>query len=118
MKKNLLMLAVVASTVSFNANAELTAADRAEIAHIAQQQVGPAKVDTLELSKYAGVGLVSGAAVGYGTVAASGLSAIGMVGSGTGIGMAAGPFGAIIGAGVGAVVGGSYYLYENVDWTY
>lgn len=47
-----------------------------------------------------------GAGVGYGLVAASGLTAIGVVGNGAGIGAAAGPVGAVVGALVGLAVWG------------
>jgi hypothetical protein len=53
-----------------------------------------------------GAGAGIGAGVGLAAVQASGLSAAGMVGSGTGIGAAAGPVGAAFGAIAGlAVVG-------------
>ncbi|HEY9747385.1 MAG TPA: hypothetical protein V6C63_01685 [Allocoleopsis sp.] len=45
----------------------------------------------------AGVGM----AAGYGTIAATGFTAVGMVGGGAGVGAAAGPVGAVVGAVIG-----------------
>lgn len=55
----------------------------------------------------------AGAAVGYGAIAASGLTAAGMVGGGAGIGAAAGPVGAAIGAITGLAAYGIYKLFED-----
>lgn len=57
--------------------------------------------EILKAAISAGVGM----AAGYGTVAATGFTAVGMVGGGAGIGAAAGP----VGAAVGAVVGLASY---------
>lgn len=58
----------------------------------------------------AAVGL--GGAVGYGTVAVTGMTAVGMVGGGAGIGAAAGPVGAAAGALVGGAAYGLYSLFD------
>jgi len=51
-----------------------------------------------------------GAAAGYTTVAATGMTAAGMVGGGAGFGSAAGPVGAAVGAAAGATAYGAYKL--------
>ena len=53
-----------------------------------------------------------GSAAGYGTVAVTGMTAAGMVGSGAGIGAAAGPVGVVAGAGVGLALYGLSALFD------
>ena len=65
-----------------------------------------------KLAKAATVSAV-GAGVGYGAIAASGLTAAGMVGGGAGIGTAAGPIGAAAGAVVGLAAFGVYRLFKK-----
>ncbi|MGO9572358.1 MAG: hypothetical protein ACLP5H_32990 [Desulfomonilaceae bacterium] len=55
---------------------------------------------------------VVGGAVGYGVVAATGMTAIGAIGGGAGIGAAAGPVGAVAGAVTGLAVYGVYRLFK------
>jgi hypothetical protein len=54
----------------------------------------------------------AGAAVGYGTVAVGGWTAIGAVGGGAGIGTAAGPVGVVIGAVTGLAAYAVYRLFK------
>lgn len=54
----------------------------------------------------------AGAATGYGVVTITGMSAIGMVGSGAGFGAAAGPVGAVAGAIAGLAAYGVYRIFE------
>ena len=60
-----------------------------------------------ELTKAAGAAGI-GAAAGYGSVVATGMSAFGMIGSGAGFGAAAGPVGLAIGALAGLAAYGVY----------
>ena len=55
----------------------------------------------------------AGAGIGVGAVTASGLTAAGMVGSGTGIGAAAGPVGAAAGALVGLAFYGVFRVFKH-----
>ncbi|MDQ5911238.1 MAG: hypothetical protein QG599_3335 [Pseudomonadota bacterium] len=67
-----------------------------------------------KVAKVAG-SAAAGAAVGYGAIAATGLTAAGMVGGGAGIGAAAGPVGATIGAITGLAAYGLYRLFADGD---
>jgi hypothetical protein len=69
-------------------------------------------VDKEEAAK-AGGAAVLGAGVGYGTVAATGVTAAAMTGTGAGFGAAAGPVGAVIGAAVGLAGYGLYRLFSD-----
>ena len=53
-----------------------------------------------------------GSAAGYGTVAATGMTAAGMVGGGAGIGAAAGPVGVAVGAVGGLALYGLSSLFD------
>lgn len=66
-------------------------------------------VDKEEAAK-AGGAVAVGAGVGYGAVAATGVTAAAMTGTGAGFGAAAGPVGAVIGAAVGLAGYGVYRL--------
>ena len=74
----------------------------------------PNEDTTIKAAKAASSAAV-GAAVGYGAIAASGLTAAGMVGGGAGIGAAAGPVGAAAGAIVGLAAFGLYRLFADGD---
>ncbi len=63
--------------------------------------------DIPEGAKAAGCA-AAGGAIGYGTVAATGMTAIGMVGGGGGTGMAAGPIGVVVGAVAGLALYGAH----------
>lgn len=65
-----------------------------------------------EIAK-AGGATVVGTAAGYGVAAASGLSACSVVGGGMGLGAAAGPIGAAVGAVAGLAVYGVYKIFDN-----
>lgn len=54
----------------------------------------------------------TGLGVGWGAIHLAGMSAVGMVGGGTGIGAAAGPVGAAVGAATGLAVYGGVIAYE------
>lgn len=69
-------------------------------------------VDKKEAAK-AGGAVVVGAGVGYGAVAATGVTAAAMTGTGAGFGAAAGPVGAAIGAVVGLASYGVYRLVSD-----
>lgn len=69
--------------------------------------------DTAAKAAKAAGAAAAGAAVGYGAIAASGLTAAGMVGGGAGIGAAAGPVGAAAGAVVGLAAFGLYRLFAD-----
>lgn len=56
---------------------------------------------------------VVGGAVGYGAVAATGMSAAGMVGAGAGIGAAAGPVGIVAGVLIGLSIYGLRKAFEK-----
>ncbi len=60
----------------------------------------------------AGATAAVGAGVGYGVVAASGITAIGAVGSGAGFGSGAGPVGAVVGACLGLAAFGIYKIFK------
>ena len=66
--------------------------------------------DSEEAEKATGA-TVAGAGIGYGVVAATGVTAASFVGGGTGIGAAAGPVGAAIGAITGLA---SYGIYKVI----
>ncbi|MBD2161593.1 hypothetical protein H6F46_12915 [Limnothrix sp. FACHB-1083] len=55
----------------------------------------------------------AGAAAGYGVVAATGMTAAGMVGGGAGVGAAAGPVGAAVGALAGLAAYGIYRVFKG-----
>ena len=61
----------------------------------------------------AAVATGTGAAVGYGAVAASGYTAAGMVGGGAGVGMAAGPVGIAFGALSGLAAYGLFRVFGD-----
>ena len=61
----------------------------------------------------AAISLGGGAAVGYGAVVVSGLTAAGAVGGGAGIGAAAGPVGAAVGALAGLAFYGVYRIFKK-----
>ncbi len=67
---------------------------------------------TDEAAKAAGA-VGAGAAVGYGVVAATGMTAAGMVGSGTGFGAAAGPVGEAVDALAGLAAYGIYRVVKG-----
>ena len=69
-------------------------------------------VDKEEVAKAGGAAAV-GAGVGYGAVAATGVTAAAMTGTGAGFGAAAGPVGAAIGAVVGLAGYGLYRLFND-----
>jgi len=69
-------------------------------------------VDKEEAAKAGGAAVV-GAGVGYGAVAATGVTAAAMTGTGAGFGAAAGPVGALIGATVGLAGYGLYRLFRD-----
>jgi len=69
-------------------------------------------VDKEEAAKAGGAAVV-GAGVGYGAVAATGVTAAAMTGTGAGFGAAAGPVGAVIGAAVGLAGYGLYRLFGD-----
>lgn len=56
---------------------------------------------------------VGGAAISYGTVAATGMTAAGMVGGGAGIGAAAGPVGIVAGTVIGLAAYGVWSLFDD-----
>jgi hypothetical protein len=60
----------------------------------------------------------AGAGAGSAVIAASGLTAAGMVGGGAGIGAAAGPVGVVIGATAGVAVYGIYRVGRDVRALY
>ena len=62
--------------------------------------------DIPEVAK-AAASLVAGGAIGYGIVSISGMSAVGMVGGGAGVGMSAGPVGTVVGAIAGLALFGA-----------
>ncbi len=64
--------------------------------------------DTKQEAIKAGAATVGGAALGYGIVATTGVTAVGVIGGGAGIGSAAGPIGTAIGALVGLAGYGVY----------
>ena len=68
--------------------------------------------DKVEAGKATGA-TVAGAGIGYGVVAATGVTAASFVGGGTGIGAAAGPVGAAIGATVGLAAYGVYKVFSS-----
>ena len=61
----------------------------------------------------AGVAIVGGGAIGYGAVTAAGITAVGAIGSGAGIGTAAGPVGAAAGALAGLAGYGVYRIFHK-----
>lgn len=65
-----------------------------------------------EKAKAAGAAAI-GAAAGYGTVAASGMTAVGVIGSGAGFGAALGPIGAAAGAVLGLAGYGVYRVFKG-----
>jgi hypothetical protein len=76
--------------------------------------ISPARsADTKTEALKAGGAATAGAAVGYGAVAAAGLTAVGAAGSGAGIGAAAGPVGAAVGALTGLAVYGIYRVFKD-----
>lgn len=56
---------------------------------------------------------VTGAGAGYSVVAATGMTAAGMIGGGAGIGTAAGPVGAVAGALLGLAAYGLYRIIRK-----
>ena len=60
----------------------------------------------------AGGAAAAGAAAGYGATAASGLTAVGFVGSGTGIGAPLGPVGMAAGAALGLALYGLVKMFD------
>ena len=56
-----------------------------------------------------------GSVVGSGIIAATGMTAVGMVGGGAGVGAAAGPVGAVAGATVGLAVYGIYQAFADKE---
>lgn len=71
----------------------------------------PKNDEMLTEKQKAVVSAVVGGAAGYGAVAATGLTAAGMVGSGAGIGTAAGPVGVVAGALIGLAGYGLYRAF-------
>jgi len=65
----------------------------------------------VEAVKAAGAAVVGGTA-GYGVVTATGMTAVGAVGSGAGMGAAAGPVGIAVGAVAGLAVYGLYRVFK------
>ncbi len=65
-----------------------------------------------EVAKAAGFA-TAGAALGKGVVVAKGMTAIGVLGKGVGLGAAAGPVGMVIGAGIGLAGYGLYRLFRD-----
>lgn len=61
----------------------------------------------------AAVSAVAGAITGYGVVATTGMSAVGVMGSGAGIGAAAGPVGMVAGAVIGLACYGVYRVIKG-----
>jgi hypothetical protein len=72
---------------------------------------GLGMADTVDEATKAGVATATGAGLGYGVVYLTGMTAVGAVGSGAGVGAAAGPVGAAIGAGLGLAAYGVYRIF-------